>query len=129
VNLPVLAGLFGVAVCLGTLGRVWAWPGHLLAHASSAATAVAGALASVVVNNLPAASLLAARPLAHPHALLIGLDLGPNLAVTGALSAILWLQVSRTLGIRPSLGRYSGVGALVVIASMGLAMAALAAVR
>lgn len=129
VNAPVLGGLFGVAVCLGTLGRVWSWPSHLLAHASSAATAAAGAVTSVLVNNLPAASLLGARPLAHPHALLVGLDLGPNLAVTGALSAILWLQVSRTLDVRPSVGRYSAVGAAVTVTSIVLAMAALSAVR
>lgn len=126
VNLPMVAGLFSVAICLGTLGRAWSGPSQLLAHASSIATAVVGAAASVVVNNLPAASLLAARPPAQAHALLIGLDLGPNLAVTGALSAILWLQVSGTVDARPSAWRYSVLGAVVVPVSMALALLALA---
>ena len=41
------------------------------------------ALATVVLNNLPAASLLAARAPSHPFSLLVGLNLGPNLCVTG----------------------------------------------
>lgn len=125
VNLPLLAGLFALALDSGTLGRVWSGPAHLLAHASTAVTAVVGAVASVAVNNLPAASLLAARPPGHPHALLIGLDLGPNLAVTGALSAVLWLQVARNIGARPSVARYSAAGLLIVPVSMALALLAL----
>ena len=58
---PVLVGLFGVAVALGTVGRIWSGPASLLSHLDSWDTAVVGALFSVVVNNLPAASLLAAR--------------------------------------------------------------------
>ncbi len=128
-NLPLLCGLFLVAADLGTLGRVWSGPAHFLAHASTVLTAVVGAAASVVVNNLPAASLLAARAPAHPHALLIGLDLGPNLAVSGALSAVLWLQVARTVRARPSALRYTAAGVLVVPVSMALALLALGAVR
>ena len=129
VNLPLLGGLFAVAVDLGTLGRAWSGPAHLLAHASTVWTAVIGAGASVLVNNLPAASLLAARLPAHAHALLVGLDLGPNLAVSGALSAVLWLHVARTVGARPSARRYTAAGALVVPASMALALLALGATR
>jgi len=125
VNPPLLVGLFAVAVDLGTLGRVWSGPATLLAHASSLLTAVVGAAGSVVLNNLPAAALLAARPPSQPHALLIGLDLGPNLAVSGALSAVLWLQVARTVGARPSALRYTAVGLLVVPVSMALALSAL----
>ncbi|MGH8980610.1 MAG: SLC13 family permease [Acidimicrobiales bacterium] len=129
VNLPVLAGLFVVAIDFGTLGRVWAGPAHLLHHSSLVVTAVVGAVASVVVNNLPAASLLAARPVSAAHALLVGLDLGPNLAVSGALSAVLWLQVSHSVGARPSARRYSALGLAVVPVSMTAALSVLAAVR
>lgn len=127
VNPPLLIGLFAVAVDLGTLGRVWSGPAQLLSHASTVVTALVGAGASVVVNNLPAASLLAARAPAHPHALLVGLDLGPNLAVSGALSAVLWLQVAHGVGARPSVRRYTTVGLLVVPVSMALALLALLA--
>jgi arsenical pump membrane protein len=41
----------------------------------------------VIVNNLPAAVLLTPHAPPHPRALLIGLNLGPSLAVTGSLSA------------------------------------------
>lgn len=129
VNPLLLCGLFAVAVDLGTLGRVWSGPTRLLAHASGPVTAVVGAGASILVNNLPAASLLAARAPAHPHALLVGLDLGPNLAVTGALSAVLWLQAARGVGARPSARRYTTVGVLVVPVSMTLALLALGTVR
>ena len=129
VNVPLLCGLFGVAVDLGTLGRVWSGPAHLLAHTSAVLTAIVGASATIVLNNLPAASLMAARAPAHPHALLVGLDLGPNLAVSGALSAVLWLQVARTVGAHPSAWRYTTVGVIVVPVSMTLALLALTATR
>jgi arsenical pump membrane protein len=57
--------------------------------------------------------------------MLIGLDLGPNLAVTGSLSAILWLQVARRAGSHPSVTRYTRLGAVVVPVTIGLALAAL----
>ncbi|HEX3947288.1 MAG TPA: SLC13 family permease [Acidimicrobiales bacterium] len=125
VDLPVLVGLFGLAVALGALGRAWSGPQWLLAHASSWEAAAIGAVTSVLCNNLPAASLLATRPPADPQALLIGLDLGPNLAVTGALSAVLWLQVARPLGARPSVRRYTLLGLVVAPVSMAAALGAL----
>ena len=79
-GLPVLVGLFGLAVALGTLGRTWSGPATLLAHLDLWGTAATAALLSVLVNNLPAASLLAARQPPHPFALLVGLNVGPNLA-------------------------------------------------
>ena len=48
------------------------------------------------------------------RALLLGLDLGPNLAVTGSLSAVLWLQVARADGARPSILRYTLLGLVLV---------------
>lgn len=129
VDVAVLGGLFGVAVGLGTLGRAWAWPSSLLAHASSWAAAGLGALTSILVNNLPAASLLAARPVPNPYALLVGLNLGPNLAVTGSLAAVLWFQVARTVGARPSVRRVSTLGAVVAPVSMAAALGALSLFR
>lgn len=129
VDVPVLAGLFGVAVGLGALGRHWSWPGSLLAHASSWAAGGLGALTSVMVNNLPAASLLAARPVPDPYALLVGLNLGPNLAITGSLAAVLWLQVSRTVGARPSARRVTTLGVFVAPLSMAAALGALSLLR
>ena len=97
-----LAALFVLAVLLGSLGRVWHGPASLVDSAGRVGTAAIGAVAAVLVNNLPAAVLLAPSLPTHPRALLLGLNLGPNLAVTGSLSAFLWLRVARRLGARPS---------------------------
>ena len=72
------------------------------------------------MNNLPAASLLAARTPPHPLALLVGLNVGPNLFVTGSLSWILWYRSACAAGRRPSVGRVTVLG----LASAPLAMAA-----
>jgi arsenical pump membrane protein len=56
---------------------------------------------SNLVNNLPAGLLagsavqLAASPDKISGAILIGVDLGPNLSVTGSLATILWLNALR----------------------------------
>src|SRR5207253_8716907 len=88
-------------------------------------TTALGALGAVALNNLPAAVLFSARAPAHPRALLIGLDLGPNLAVTGSLSALLWFKAARAVGARPSLRRVSRIGIVLVPCSIVAALAAL----
>jgi arsenical pump membrane protein len=125
-GLPVLVGLFGVAVALGTLGRAWSGPANLLSHLDSWGTAVVGAFASVAVNNLPAASLLAARVPPRPFALLVGLNIGPNLFVTGSLAWLLWLRAARSAGARPSVAKASLLGVVAVPLSMAAALGMLA---
>ena len=98
----------------------------LLSHLSGWATAAFAAVATVVVNNLPAASMLAARTPGHPFELLIGLNLGPNLCVTGSLAWLLWLRSARDAGARPSLARASRLGVIAVPLSMAVAVGALA---
>jgi arsenical pump membrane protein len=126
-GVPLLVGLFGVAVALGTLGRVWDGPSTLLAHLNVWGTGAVAAATSVIVNNLPAASLLAARTPDHPFALLIGLNLGPNLFVTGSLAWMLWLRSARIAGARPSVARASRIGVLTVPLSMAAAIGVLMA--
>jgi arsenical pump membrane protein len=124
-GLPVLFGLFGVAVGLGTLGRLWSGPASLLSHLDLWGTAALAAISSVLVNNLPAASLLAARPMKHPFALLVGLNLGPNLFVTGSLAWFLWLRGARTAGASPSLARATRLGVPAALLGLVLAVALL----
>ena len=124
-GVPVLVGLFGVAVALGTLGRVWSGPATLMSHLDLWGTAVVAAVSSVLLNNLPAASLFAARVPAHPFAMLVGLNLGPNLFVTGSLAWFLWLRAARTAGARPSIAKASRLGAVAVPLSMAAALGAL----
>ena len=125
-GLPVLVGLFGVAVALGTLGRTWSGPANLLSHLDAWGTAVVAALSSVLVNNLPASSLLAARVPPRPFALLVGLNIGPNLLVTGSLAWFLWLRAARSAGARPSIAKASRLGAVAVPLSMAAALGMLA---
>lgn len=124
VDVVSLLGVFLVAIALGTLARVWTYPGELMAGAGAGATAAIGAVASVLVNNLPAAVLLGSRMPAHAHSLLIGLNIGPNLAVTGSLSALLWWQAARSVGVRPSARRYSAIGVILAPLSIGAALLA-----
>ncbi|HEX7626734.1 MAG TPA: SLC13 family permease [Gaiellaceae bacterium] len=125
VNPRVIGGLFVLAVAVGSAGRWWHGPEHLINSYGRWQTAVAGAAGSVGLNNLPAAMLFAAHPPMHPRALLIGLNLGPNLAVTGSLSAVLWLRVARGLDARPSIRTYSLLGIVLVPVSLAAALAAL----
>jgi arsenical pump membrane protein len=121
----VLVLLFAASVALGALARVWDGPAQLLAGAGRWETAAIGALAATTVNNLPATVLLSAHPPPHPRALLIGLNLGPNLAVTGSLSAYLWFRAARQVGAQPSVAAFSRRG--VVLAPLAICGALLAA--
>ena len=77
-----------------------------------------------LINNLPL-GLLAGATLhaAHTqglltHAVLIGVDLGPNLSVTGSLATILWLLALRKEGIEVSSLDFLKVGALAMPAAL-----------
>lgn len=122
----VIGGLFVLAVAVGSISRSWHGPENLVGSLDSWQTAAAGTVAAIGLNNLPASMLFASNPPVHARALLIGLNLGPNLAVTGSLSAFLWLRVARSLGARPSARTYSLLGLAVVPVSVAAALAALA---
>lgn len=121
-----LVGLFALSVALGTLGRAWSGPADLLGSASPAQTCAVAALAAILMNNLPAAVLLSAQPPPHPRALLLGLNAGPNLAVTGSLSAYLWWRAARGCGARPSARRFSALGAPLAVAAMAAGLGTIA---
>ena len=65
-GVPVLVGLFGLAVALGTLGRSWSGPATLLSHLDAWGTAAVAALTSVAVNNLPGGVAPGGAPTAAP---------------------------------------------------------------
>ena len=124
-GLGQLCALFAAAVALGTLARSWGGPGSLMAGAGTWETAAVGAGAAVLVNNLPAAVLLSSHTVAHPESLMLGLAIGPNLAVSGALSALLWLRVARGLGAEASARTYSVLGLACAPAALAVAVALL----
>ena len=124
-QVATLLTLFLIAVGFGVLARVWTGPTHFINSVGPWASAGVGAGLSNVINNLPAAVLLSSRPLHHPLALLVGLDLGPNLLVVGAMSSLLWLRIARAEGAKPSASRFTRVGLIVTPCSMVVALGAL----
>jgi arsenical pump membrane protein len=120
----VLLSLFLLSVTLGIVARSWSAPAELLGHSGSWATAAIGALAAITINNLPAAVLLSARAPAHPYALLLGLNIAPNLAVSGSLSVYLWFRIARQLGHRPSPLTFSRRGLILAPLALLCALAA-----
>lgn len=108
----VLLTLLLASVALGVLARAWDGPAQLVAGAGRWETAAIGAVAAITVNNLPATVLLSAHALPHPRALLIGLNIGPNIAVTGSLSAYLWIRAARQVDTSPSIKAFSRRGIL-----------------
>jgi arsenical pump membrane protein len=60
-------------------------------------------------------------------AALIGVDLGPNLSITGSLATILWLVAMRREGYNVGAGRFLLVGLAVMPPALILALATLLA--
>ena len=135
--LPLVAGLFVLVAGLGRTG-VLAALGAGLQHLGRApgiagVLAAGGSIAAAcnVMNNLPVA--LVAGSIGGGHiathlqdALLIGVDLGPNLSVTGSLATILWLIALRREQVRISAWSFLGLGALVMPPALLAALAAAA---
>ncbi|MGX1032493.1 SLC13 family permease [Streptomyces sp. SAI-097] len=90
--------------------------------------AVAAVLANLV-NNLPA--VLALLPLAAPGgpaqvlAVLIGVNLGPNLTYVGSLATLLWRRILHRHGVEVELGRFTALGLLTVPATVAASTVAL----
>jgi arsenical pump membrane protein len=135
--LPLVAGLFvlvealqktGVTRFLTTLLMTGA--GHSAPH-TAWASGVGVALLCNVLNNLPA-GLLAGSVLQTAHvseliksALLIGIDLGPNLSVTGSLATILWLVALRRENLTVTAWQFLQLGALLMTVPLLLAIGSL----
>lgn len=86
------------------------------------------AVANNLVNNLPL-GLIAGSTLTATHstgllanAVLIGVDLGPNLSVTGSLATILWLGALRREKLDVGFGDFLKLGALVMPIALVLAL-------
>jgi arsenical pump membrane protein len=90
--------------------------------------AVAAILANLV-NNLPAVlvmlPLVAAGGPAAVLAVLIGVNIGPNLTYVGSLANLLWRRVLAEDGSPPEVGVFTRLGLLTVPAALILAVVAL----
>jgi arsenical pump membrane protein len=121
----------GATAAIADVARLAA--GALSPTGASAAAGATVAVAANLMNNLPA-GLVAANALASGElprqmrdAVLIGIDLGPNLSVTGSLATILWLTALRREGIEMSAWAFLKVGLVVMPPALLLALAGLLA--
>jgi arsenical pump membrane protein len=124
--LPLVAGLFVLVKGIEATGALAALPAFVSAKAAASpvttafGTGILVALAGNLINNLPmglfagAAGAGAHWPAAVKAATLIGVDLGPNLSVTGSLATLLWLIAIRREGENVSAWRFLALGAVVM---------------
>ena len=135
--LPLVAGLFVLVEGLAHTGvlRLLSSRLHDAAGPHPLATAwVSGtglALVCNAVNNLPA-GLIAGQAVTQAQvsptlagAILIGVDLGPNLSVTGSLATLLWLVALRREGQDVSAWTFLKLGLRVMPPALLLALAGL----
>ena len=133
--LPLVAGLFVLVEALektGVTRRLADLLHGFVQHSAAEAAWAAGlvlAFGCNLVNNLPAGLVagrvaeLADLPERVRAAVLIGVDLGPNLSVTGSLATILWLTALRREGVQVGAWQFLKLGALVMTPALLLALA------
>jgi len=134
-TLGLVAALFVIVDALESIGalRVTEAALHraeaLGPYVASLVTAFTVAVGNNLLNNLPL-GLIAGSTLTAMHmhglmanAVLIGVDLGPNLSVTGSLATILWLLALRKEGIEVSAMDFLKVGAMAMPVALAASMA------
>jgi arsenical pump membrane protein len=134
-TLALVAGLFVMVRAVESVGALrvteeWlAWVERMGPAAGALLTGFAVGVGNNLINNLPL-GLLAGATLQAAHAkgllanaVLIGVDLGPNLSVTGSLATILWLLALRKEKLDVSFWEFLKVGAVAMpvalLASIG----------
>jgi arsenical pump membrane protein len=132
---PLVAGLFAMVEAMARTGAIDTLSGLL--HQAVAQSVAYGAwsaglstaIADNVANNLPV-GLVAGSVAANDHlpaqvisSILIGVDLGPNLSVTGSLATILWLVALRREQIELSAWAFLKLGLLVMPPALLAALA------
>jgi arsenical pump membrane protein len=139
-TLILVAGLFIMVDAVESIGLLtdtqhWlAWAQHLSPPLATAVVGFSVAVGNNLVNNLPL-GLIAGATLdtAHVHgllanAVLIGVDLGPNLSITGSLATILWLLALRREKLDVSFWSFVKVGALAMPIALLFSLAGAVAV-
>jgi arsenical pump membrane protein len=131
---PLVAGLFMIVEALNRGGmlqmaeRGLRWAAGLSPLAGKLAGGFAVALLSNGMNNLPV-GLASGSALRHAHlsgaiqhSVLIGVDLGPNLSVTGSLATILWLIALRREGVEITPWQFLKAGMMVMPIALVLSL-------
>ena len=121
---PLVAGLFVIVEALQNAGLQRLGLAGLRTPAETAGWLAKGTAAFVVaflsngMNNLPVALISGAairraqETSIVAHAILIGVDLGPNLSVTGSLATILWLIALRREKVEITAWEFFKIGAV-----------------
>jgi len=136
--IPLVAGLFvlvaglGRTGLLGTVGSALQQLALRSGHGAALAAGAATAAASNVMNNLPVALIAGSVGTGAQvssqlkDAMLVGVDLGPNLSVTGSLATILWLIALRREQVRIDGLTFLRLGLLVMTPALLAALAVIA---
>ena len=135
--LPLVAGLFVLVEALDITGVIRLLADELRRAAAADPTGTAwGAGTAVAIvtnlaNNLPV-GLVAGSAVQQAGvspqvagAILIGVDLGPNLSVTGSLATILWLTALRREGQNVGAWQFLKLGLVVMPPALALSLLAL----
>jgi arsenical pump membrane protein len=128
--LLLVAGLFVMVDAVESLGALHytqaalTWAQHLPAAMGALVVSFSVGVLNNLVNNLPL-GLIAGATVQAAHlkgllanAVLIGVDLGPNLSVTGSLATILWLLAMRKEKLDVSAWKFLKVGLIAMPAAM-----------
>lgn len=130
---PLVAGLFVIVQGLDQHGALTAarallvWAAHAATPWAFLALSGSIAVADNVFNNLPVGlatgyALTGAHVAPHiAHVALIGVDLGPNLSVTGSLATLLWLIVLRRENVTITPWHFFRYGIVVMIPTLIIA--------
>ncbi len=138
-TIALVAGLFVLVDAVESIGAL-AWAEHALALAerlaavpAALAAGFAVGVANNLINNLPLGLMAgealknahASRPVTHglmASAVLIGVDLGPNLSVSGSLATILWLIALRKEKLHVGYADFLKVGAIAMPVALAVAL-------
>ncbi len=134
--IPLVAGLFILVEALGAAGALHLFQSALLALkqwpplAGAMTASFAVGAGTNLVNNLPLGLISGAGVHASHvngvlrNAVLVGVDLGPNLSITGSLATILWLIELRKEGEHVSGWTFFKAGCMVMPVALMAAMLA-----
>ncbi|HEY1649203.1 MAG TPA: arsenic transporter [Terracidiphilus sp.] len=140
-TIALVAGLFILVDAVESIGALafthaaLAWAERLAALPGALVTGFVVGVANSLVNNLPL-GLIAGETLQAAHAtglaasaVLIGVDLGPNLSVSGSLATILWLIALRREKLHVSYWSFLKVGAIAMPVALFVSLAGAAVMQ
>ena len=135
--LPLVAGLFVIVEAVNKTGIIKLLGVLLHSRVDRSVTSAVWESGTIVafscnlINNLPAGLIagntvqIAKVPEIVQRSILIGIDLGPNLSITGSLATILWLVALRREKLEVSAWSFLQLGILVMTPALLLALASL----